>query len=244
MNGSCHLQNERGICLAELLIALTAGVVVLAAAVQSLTHFERRLSAQQGAMGRHQDLRIGLSVIGDELRLADTGASGTVLLTANRQEVAFLANLEGMETVLTEAAQPGRHVLSVAGAADWPKGKRIVLCVEEDCAEARLAREGQRNTLSLTHPLDRAFPAGSKVWLASYLRYYLGKDREGRPALMRQVDGGANPLIGDTSAVRFRYLNKEGKLTEELGHVARVRLEVGVGREQRVVVKEIGLRAT
>jgi hypothetical protein len=146
--------------------------------------------------------------------------------------------------VLTEAAQPGRHVLSVSGAADWPKGKRIVLCAEDGCMEARLAREGQRNTLSLTQPLDRAFPAGSRVWLASYLRYYLGKDREGRPALMRQVDGGVNPLIGETSAVRFRYLDKEGKPTEEPGRVARIRLEVGVGGEQRAVVQEIGLRTT
>ncbi|MFM8552288.1 MAG: hypothetical protein ACKOCD_08285 [Nitrospiraceae bacterium] len=89
------LRDQRGACLAELLIALAAGAVVLMASVQSLAHFERRLSVQQGAMGRHQDLRIGLAVIGDELRLADVGSSGTVLLAANQQDLAFLANLEG-----------------------------------------------------------------------------------------------------------------------------------------------------
>lgn len=237
------LCDNRGVCLAEMLIALTAGAVVLAAAVQSLTHFERRLSAQQGAMGRHQDLRIGLSVIGDELRLADAGSSGTFLLTANQQEVAFLANLAGDPAILAEAAQPGQRELRVDGAADWTKGKRIVVCAEDDCAETRLARDGQRRSLSVSQPLDRAFPAGSKVWQASYLRYYLGKDREGRPALMRQVDGGANPLIGEISSLRFRYFNREGKPTGDLARVARVRLELGVGGERRLIVKEVGLRA-
>lgn len=237
------LGDNRGVCLAELMIALTAGAVVLAAAVQSLTHFERRLSAQQVAMGRHQDLRVGLSVIEDELRLADAGSSGTFLLTANRQEVAFLANLEGGTAILTEAAHPGQQELRVDGAADWTKGKRIVVCAEDDCAEAKLARDGQRKILSVSQPLDRAFPAGSKVWQASYLRYYLGKDGRGRPALMRQVDGGANPLIGETSSVQFRYLDREGKPTGEPGLVARVRLELGVGGEQRLIVKEVGLRA-
>ncbi len=108
------LDDNRGVCLAELMIALTAGAVVLAAAVQSLTHFERRLSAQQVGMGRHQDLRVGLSVIEDELRLADAGSSGTFLLTANRQEVAFLANLEGGTAILTEAAHPGPWTLGEA----------------------------------------------------------------------------------------------------------------------------------
>lgn len=237
------LGNDQGVCLAELMIALTAGAVVLAAAVQSLTHFERRLSAQQEAMGRHQDVRIGLSVMGDELRLADVGKSGSLLLTANQQEVAFLANLEGTSAVLTDAAQSGQQELRVAGAADWAKGKRVVLCMEGDCAESFLARAGQLKTLSLAQPLDRTFPAGSKVWLASYLRYYLGKDREGRPTLMRQMDGGANPLIGETSSVRFRYLDKDGKPTGELGRVVRMRIELGVAGERRVLIKEVGFRA-
>ncbi|MBM4132793.1 MAG: sugar ABC transporter permease [Nitrospira sp.] len=237
------LCNNRGVCLAEMMIALTAGAVVLAAAVQSLTHFERRLSVQQGAMGRHQDLRIGLSVIGDELRLADTGSSGTFLLTADQQEVAFLANLQGGAAILTEAAHPGQQELRVDGATDWRKGKRIVLCAEDDCAETRLTRDGQGKSLFVNQPLDRPFPAGSKVWQASYLRYYLGKDSQGRPALMRQVDGGANSLIGEISSVRFRYLDKEGKPTGEPASVAVVRLELGVGGERQIIVKEVGLRA-
>ena len=237
------LSNDHGICLAELLIALTAGVVVLAAAMQSLAQFERRLSVQQTTIGRHQDLRTGLAVLMDELRLADTGSSGTRLLTTQLQEVAFLANLEGASVSLAENAQPGQHELSVTGADDWPKGKRIVLCVENDCVENRLAREGRKNGLSLIEPLGRPFPAGSKVWPASYLRYYLGKDREGRPTVMRQQDGGTNPLIGEATLVRFRYFDREGQPTQEPGRAVRVRVELGVGGERRLFVREIGLRA-
>jgi len=235
--------NCRGMCLAELMIALAAGAVVLAAALQSLTQLERRFSAQQETIGRHQDLRIGLAVMQDELRSAGIGASGTVLLTAQQQEVAFLANLDGATAVLTEPASPGQQELRVHGADDWPKGKRIVLCADDYCAEARLARQGQRQALSVSQPLEQSFPAGSRVWPASYLRYYVGKDREGKSVLMRQVEGGANPLIGETSRAQFRYLDGAGQPTKDLARVARVRLELAVGGEQRLIASEIGLHA-
>src|SRR5213593_83349 len=113
--------NCAGICLAELMIAMVAGAVVLSAAVQALTHFQQRLWVQHAAVARHQDLRLGMEVMGAELRLAGTGAlpSGQALVKAEQHEVEFLANLGVLATSLTEPVSPSQSELTVHDGSDW-----------------------------------------------------------------------------------------------------------------------------
>jgi len=241
--------NDAGICLAEAMIALAAGAIVLSASIQALGHFERRLTAQQDTVAQHQDVRVGMTIMEAELRLAGTGAAplgmGTdvPVLKAAPQEMQFLANLDGLMTSLTEPALTGQQDLTVRNGSNWPKGKRIVICGAERCAEARLARDGRRTGLSLAGPLDRAFPSGSTVFVSNSVRYYVSKDSRGRPALMRQVDGGANSLISDISSFQLRYLNKDGQPTWDASRITRVRLEVAVGNGRRTFRSEVALRA-
>lgn len=233
-----------GICLTELMIAMAAGAVVLSAAVQALTHFQLQLWTQHDVIARHQDLRIGMEVMEAELRLAGTGALpfSQALLKAERQEVEFLANLGGLATTLTESVSPSQSELTVHDGTDWSKGKRVVVCGSDRCAEGRLARDGQRHTLSLTDPIGQAFPTGSLVYVSNQVRYYLGKDRHGSSSLMRQVDGGANSLIGDMARFQLAYLAKDGKLTHDPARVVRVRVDVAVGDGRRTITSEVGLR--
>jgi Tfp pilus assembly protein PilW len=69
------LHNNTGICLTEILVAMAAGMVILSTTFQALTFFESKLVAQQGTISRHQDQRLGLHVIEEELRLAGTGST-------------------------------------------------------------------------------------------------------------------------------------------------------------------------
>ncbi len=88
-----RLQDCAGICLAEAMIAMAAGVVVLSATIQTLNHFQQKLWAQHDAIAHHQDLRVGMGVMEAELRVAGAAAPaiGTGLLRAEPQEVEFLA---------------------------------------------------------------------------------------------------------------------------------------------------------
>jgi hypothetical protein len=54
------VRGSNGICLAEFLIAATAGAVMLSAALQALDHFQGRLWNQIETIDRQQELRIGL----------------------------------------------------------------------------------------------------------------------------------------------------------------------------------------
>jgi hypothetical protein len=225
-------------------VGLAAGLAVLGAALQGLTHFQQRLLVQQRTIAWSQDLRLGLQVLTAELRLAGTGepVSAPALLTAEGQEIEFHANLAGLTTVLTEAAEEGQLELVVETGTGWPKGKRIVLCAGEQCAVHHLARDGRVRGLTLTSALTQAFPAGTALSVSNRVRYYLRSDQQGNTALMRMVDGGAGTLMGEIGLFRLSYLDGGGRPTLDPGQVLRVRVEVGPEGGAWTIMQEVGLR--
>lgn len=236
--------NCRGICLVEVMIALAAAAVVLAATLQSLDHFERRLSKQHVAAARTQDLRIGLKVLEDELRMIGTGSalSGTPVQAVGQHEIEFAANLGGQVTALTDTVSSAQQELPVLNGTDWPKGKRVLVCDREHCAEGRLARDGRARALSLMGPLGSDFAPGSEVRVINNVRYYVKADRTGTPRLMREVDGGANPLIGEVARFQLSYFDRNGAQTVDPSRVARVRIEAAVKEERIPVIRDVGVR--
>jgi hypothetical protein len=238
------ITGDHGVCLVEVLIAMAAGLVVLAATLQSLDHFERRLSKQHAAAARTQDLRIGLKVLADEVRAAGTASppSEPPLAVTGRQAIEFDANLGGLVTALTAPVSSVQLELPVLNGSDWAKGKRVFVCDREGCAGGRLARDGQKALLSLAAPLEREFPAGSEVRVANRVRYYVKVDRKGPTRVMREVDGGANPLIGEIARFQFSYFTRAGAPTTDPLRAARVRVEAAVADAPLPVIQEIGLR--
>jgi Tfp pilus assembly protein PilE len=236
--------NCRGICLVEVMIALAAAAVVLAATLQSLDHFERRLSKQHVAAARTQDLRLGLKVLEDELRMIGTGSapSGTPVQAAGQHEIEFAANLGGLVTTLTDTVSSAQQELPVRNGTDWSKGKRILVCDREHCAEGRLARDGRAQALSLMGPLGSDFATGSEVRAVNNVRYYVKADRTGAPRLMREIDGGANPLIGEIAQFQLSYFDRNGAPTVDPSQVTRVRIEAAAKGDRNPVIRDVGVR--
>lgn len=239
----CQLRNNIGTCMTEVLVAMAAGAVILSATFQALSVFESKLLAQQETITRHQDQRVGLHVIEEELRLAGTGSSidSPAIVSLGAQEVEFVANLENLTTNVTEPVSASQQELRVLNGSNWNGGKHIVICSADHCAGGRLALDGRRTLLSLTAPLGMAFPAGSEVFVSNRLRYYVSTASSGKQSVMRQVDGGANTLIGDVTRFQLVYLNGQGKPTSDAGSVSRVRVDLA-GHDRRGIVSEIGLR--
>ncbi len=236
--------DEQGATLIESLIALMAGAVVLSAVLQTLHHCQWRFHIQQDVIARHQDLRLGLEVMASELHLAGSGFSpaGQPVRKADPQEIEFAANLGGYVTTLAQPVLAGQQELTVDDGTDWPKGKRIVVCAAERCAEGRLAKEGQRARLTLIAPLGQFFPSGSVVSVSNDVRYYLRHDERGVTRVMRMVDGGAAPLIGDVAHFELKYFDREGRPARAPDRVARIRVEVAVSRGRAMMTQDIGLR--
>ena len=238
------LTNNSGICLAEVMVAMAAGAVILSTTFHALTLFESKLTTQQDAMSRHQDQRLGLHVLEEELRLAGTGmpTDSPAISSLGIQEIEFTANLDSLTTVLTEPASALQQDLLVLNGSNWNQGKHVVICSADHCAEGLLMRDGRRTSLSLAAPLGVAFPAGSEVSVSNRLHYYVGAASGGKKNLMRQVDGGANTIIGDVTKFQLSYFNRQGQLTSDAASVSRVRIDLAVGHDRQGVVSEVGVR--
>ena len=142
------LKNCAGICLAETMIAMAAGIVVLSVTIQMLNHFQHWLCAQHDTIALHQNERIGMRIMEEELHLAGSGMHefASVLLKASRQEIEFFANIGGYRTNLAEAVSSTQQELHVIDGSGWMKGKRIIICSYDRCTESRLSEDGQRTS--------------------------------------------------------------------------------------------------
>lgn len=229
---------EAGASLAELMVAMTAGLVVLGATLQALSYFQQQFMRQQREVAQQQDLRLGLEVLEQELRLAGSGS----LITAASDSVEFSANLQGLSTTITAAAAIGQTALSVEDGRGWDDRKTIVACWTGRCETLALARDGQRRLLTVTQPLTMMIPAGASVVLLNRVRYYSRRDDQGLLRLLRQVDGGASVLVGNIREARFSYWDANGQAATQPSLVRLVVVEVMMSDQGMRAAREISLR--
>lgn len=239
MQGTHHrVRTEEGTSLTELMFAMAAGLVVLGATLQALSYFQQQFMRQQRGVAQQQDLRLGLEILEQELRLAWSGS----LTTTAQDVVEFSANLQGLATTVTAAAAIGQTAVSVEDGRGWDRGKTAVVCWMERCETLTLARDGQRRLLTMTQPLTNAIPVGAVVSLINRVRYYSRLDGQGVLRLLRQVDGGASVLVGDIREARFSYWDERGQMVTEPALVRRVVVEVTLPDQGIRAVREVSLR--
>ncbi len=229
---------EAGTSLTELMFAIAVGLVVLGATLQALSYFQQQFMRQQREVAQQQDLRLGLEVLEQELRLAGSGS----LTTMASDSVEFSANLHGLSTTVTAAAAIGQTALLVEDGRGWEDRKTIVVCWAERCETLALARDGQRRLLTVTQPLTGAIPSGASVSLMNHVRYYSGRDDQGVLRLLRKVDGGASVLVGDIREARFSYWDENGQAVTQSALVKRVVVEVMILDRGIRAVREISFR--
>lgn len=232
------LYGESGTSLLELIGAMVAGLVVLGATLQSLSYFQQEFAQQQDRITQHQDLRLGLELFEQELRLAGSGSLSVIVSDA----VEFTANIHGLMTNVTSAAMIGQTTLAVDDGRGWPDRKLVLICWNEQCQHYTLARAGQRNLLTLVEPIVYAIPAGASVSVMNRLRYYSRTDERGSLRLLRQIDGGASVLIGNIEGVTFSYWSEQGTRTTQPALVRRIIIEISLLNRAVRETREISLR--
>lgn len=235
-----HLRvgTEAGTSLAELMFATAAGLVILGATLQSLSYFQQQFMTQQRGVAQQQDLRLGLEVLEQELRLAGSGS----LTAAAQDSVEFSANLQGLSTMVTAAVAIGQTALPVEDGRGWEKGRTVVVCWADRCETLALVRDGQRRLLTVTQPLAQAIPSGAFVSLLNRIRYYSRRDDQGILRLLRQVDGGASVLVGDITEARFSYWDEQGQVAIQPALVKLVVVEVSLSGQGPRAIRAISLR--
>lgn len=236
-HGATRCANENGLCLAEFVIGMAIALVIFAAALALFSLGQRTVGANTQRIAQQQDLRLGLEVFEQEMRVTTAES----ILAMQEDAVEFLANIHGNWTNTTAAITPGQAVVSVADGRGWERGKLVRLCKQQLCETHRLLSDGQRNQLTLERAVETEFPAGSSVEMRNRVTYYT-RVRES-VHLMRMVDGGAGVLIADLKAVRFSYWDRKGRRTHNPSRVARVVLEIEPPYSWRSEYREVALRS-
>ncbi|MDF0665434.1 MAG: hypothetical protein P0119_05070 [Nitrospira sp.] len=230
---------ERAVCLTEVMISLTAGAIVLAAALNALNVAQSHVGKQHHDLRHQQDLRLGLEVFEQEVRLAVADS----IVSATPDEVRFHANVSAHRTVTTGAVAPGQSVIAVQDGSGWSEAKTVIICGHQACEAHQLSRSGQRYQLTLTEPVALSFPAGASVEVSNRVGYYTKREDDGTMKLMRMVDGGANTLIEGLADLHFSYWDEHGHATQQPSLVRRVVLEIESNQSLHRMVREVCLRS-
>ena len=233
------LSDQSGITLIELMISLAIGSAVLAAALSTFSIAQAHAGKQYRLFTHQQDLRLGLEVFEQEVRMARAES----IVTTDPGEFRFDANLGGQRTMTTDAVVPGQSVLPVQDSSGWGEGKTVMVCGPRACESHRLARTGQRSQLTLAEPVGTTFPAGASVEVHNHLTYYVKRGGEGSCKLMRMVDGGASVLIGDLDDLRLSYWDDMGQTTNRMSQVKRVVIELTSHQSLHSMVREVSVRS-
>lgn len=233
------LISEPGVCLSELMVALAIGTLVLAGSLEAFNIVQAQAVRQQRIMAAQQEMRVGLEVFEQEVRMASS--STIVVATSDRFE--FSANIHGLRTVTTAPVAAGQTVLPVQNGSGWDAGKTVVLCGMSGCESHRLESPGQRSQLLLSGPVGKAYTSGASVEVRNRVVYYTRLDDRDRTQLMRQIDGGAGVLIGDLQSVRLSYWDEWGKAGAGIGRILRIAVELLSVAGYAKVVRDVTVRS-
>lgn len=246
MNGSIQqhlwlrrLIQQSGMCLSELMVALAIGTLVLAGSLEAFNIVQAQAVRQQRTMTVQQEMRLGLEVFEQEVRMA----SSSTIAIARSDRFEFLANIHGLRTVTTGPVLSGQTVLPVQNGSGWGEGKTVVLCGPSGCEFLQLANQGQRSQLLLGGPVRGLYPAGASVEVRNRVTYYIRGEDGDHKELMRQIDGGAGVLIGNLQSVRLSFWDEWGGAVAEIGRITRVAVELLPTVGAPLVVREVTVRS-
>lgn len=230
---------QSGFTLIELMLSLAIGVTVVAATLNIFMVTKTYAEKHFTTVRQQQDIRVGLEVFEQEVRLATAES----IHTADPDQLLFSANLSALRTNTTGGLLPGQSVLAVQDGSGWGAGKTIMICSATNCESHRLARAGQRNQLTLVEPLESSFSAGAAVEVRNRVLYYVKGDETETVQLMRMIDGGASVLIGRLQNVRLSYWDAMGKRTDTIANVKRVGLEIQSNQPQGTMRRDVALQS-
>jgi hypothetical protein len=234
-----HLRTSVGFTFVEVMTSMAAGLVVLGAALQAVVYFERQFAGQHERIIQAQDVRLGLELFEQELRLADSAALSIV----QPDILEFMANASGLMTNVTAPVAQGQTTLTVEDGRGWPEGKLVSICWNDQCEHATLARAGQRNLLTFVEPAQRPIPTGASAAVMNRIRYYSRPDERGILRWLRQIDGGASVIAANILSFTLRYWDTDGRPVVRPESVRRITVEIVLPGRVMNETREIALRS-
>ena len=208
-----------GFTLIELLIASSL-LLILALGIYAVFETSRVNAARSNAQtDNQQNARIALALMERELRMAGTGVpqiscpgTPTRIVDASRQSLTIRADLRGVFTTLTSAANTGTATLSVTGATEVGVGDVLYVTDGQGCETASVQAVAT-GSLTLASNLAQSYAAGSRVYRPKDVTFSIsgGQFRrdERNPGA---AASGSPPVLAEALLTQdtFRYFDNSG----------------------------------
>lgn len=233
----CQLCGASGFSLVEVITAMAAGLIVLASALQALLYFQREFTRRHEQIVQQQDVRLGLDLLQQELRVA--GSESLSIVGPNAVE--FLANVSGLLTNVTAPTAAGQTTVLVQDGRGWPDHKLVRVCWNDVCQYFTLARAGQRNQLTFIEPPPGPIPSGALITVVNRIRYYSRPDEFGILRWLRQIDGGASVIARNILGFTLRCWDAQGRPTTRPESVRLLLVEIAFPGRAEKERREISL---
>lgn len=230
---------DGGFTLPELLVALTIGLVLIAA-IYGTYNFQNRVSLEQDReMEAGQNARNGMDILSRDLRMLGTGVPSGVdkITVATNLSLTFLFNMDNITAQLTSQAASGTATLTVDSSSNFKAGQTVYIS-DGTNYESKVLAANPPSATSITLPsnLANSYPAGSTVNVVHTMKYaYDGSPKE----LQRNLDsGGDQALASNIDFVSFKYYDSSGN---QLG-AATPYTGVTLSAANRSLVKKINVQ--
>ncbi len=241
MNLINTLKNRKGIALIELLIALVISALLIAGLYRTFVGQQKTYIVQEQVVDMQQNVRIAISRMMSEIRMAGFGGLEDVLNLPNGVN-GFTQPITGAQNTITivggflQVRRDNGEPILVASAS----GNQITLNYATDRFDGNAHRfisigglesnqvvsRNVRN-LILEKPLRLNHPAGTPIFKIQAITYSIGMS-VGKMNLLRNENtgGGNQPVAENIENLRFEYFDGENNPTDIPENICLVKVTV------------------
>jgi prepilin-type N-terminal cleavage/methylation domain-containing protein len=239
------IKEDKGVTLVELMIALMMSSILIAALYRTFIGQQKTYTVQEQVVDMQQNVRISISRMMNEIRMAGFGdvnnalslAGGvngfTQVITPNNSIITIVGGFKQVkrdngEPILINSAgkNSGKDTLTLNYATDNFDGdKHHFISIGGFISNTVASRSGSVLTLDL--PLRLIPKAGTPIFKIQAITYDLGIS-DGKNVLRRNenTDGNPQPLAENIENVQFEYFDANGNLTGIPSNIRMVRVTV------------------
>ena len=224
------LQSSKGVTLIELLIALVISAIIVAALYRAFVSHQKNYAVQERVADMQQNVRVAISRMMREIRMAGFGNLGDVLsspggvngytdvITPNLTTVTIVGGLRQISTLKVDAIANQKNITlpNATDASEFDGAIHHFICIEGIESNTVQSRVGA--VLTLANPLKANHPAGTAVFKIHAITYGI-RDDHGTPVLFRDLYSNTASSKRETVAenienVQFQYFDANGNLLE------------------------------
>ncbi|MDG5813553.1 prepilin-type N-terminal cleavage/methylation domain-containing protein [Chitinispirillales bacterium ANBcel5] len=224
----CRAGNNRGITILELIISMFISSVVISGAYRLYNDLSKRMDHEAESALVYTDLITVSSMIERDFRVAGYNLPGNGIKKRDENGIAELLIFTNQQNVRTAAAsqtQAGERTISLHNTDGFSVGDWICITAMASPEYHQISAVGTTGTITIEQGVSGTVPAGSLVYKADGVRYYIDEERE---ALFREMKGNSYLVSNRIEVLELVAKDTDGQIiTGDFSQTRAVSISLG-----------------